>query len=419
MHRYYLFLSLLLILSSCSSSKKLYNYQGEDLLEKLMRHDSSFNNILQNKDSFNVQIIYTQINRDKNNSPSFNDFTFNLNKNNYFYPASTVKMPIAFLALEKLNELNIKGVNKYTAMLTDSSFDKQQIVYTQPNAEKSVPSIANYIKQIFLVSDNDAFNRLYEFLGQEYIQQKLTEKGYSDAIIRHRLNVFLTEEQNRHTNPVSFYDTAGKLLYAQASEYNKNAFPAFNAKLGKGFYRGSSLINEPFDFSPKNRVYLQDLHDILKAVLFPQSVNEKQKFNLTKDDYDFVYHWMSAYPKESQHPYYDSSYNDAYCKFLLYGAGKGSVNPNICIFNKTGDAYGFMIDVAYITDVKNNVEFMLCATISCNSDGIYNDDKYDYEKIGLPFMKNLGEIIYESELKRRKKHKPWLKNFEIDYQNKE
>ena len=70
-----------------------------------------FANILSNKDSLNVQVIYTQINRSKKNQPSFTDYTFNINKNNYFYPASTVKLPIALLALEKLNDLNMAGVN--------------------------------------------------------------------------------------------------------------------------------------------------------------------------------------------------------------------------------------------------------------------------------------------------------------------
>ena len=46
-----------------------------------------------------VQIIYTQIDRDENNTPSFTSYTYRLNENEYFYPASTVKLPAAALAL--------------------------------------------------------------------------------------------------------------------------------------------------------------------------------------------------------------------------------------------------------------------------------------------------------------------------------
>ena len=45
----------------------------------------------------------------------------------------------------------------------------------------------------------------------------------------------------------------------------------------------------------------------------------------------------------------------------------------------------------------------LAQLIHCNSDGIFNDDKYDYDSIGFPFMKNLGRVIYEHELKRERK----------------
>ncbi len=60
---------------------------------------------------------------------------------------------------------------------------------------------------------------------------------------------------------------------------------------------------------------------------------------------------------------------------------------------------------------KNKTEFMLSATILCNSDGIFNDDKYDYNKVGLPFMKKLGMLIYNYELKRPRKHLPDLTEF--------
>ncbi len=75
-------------------------------------------------------------------------------------------MPLAFLALEKLNGLKSYGINKYTAMLTDSSCFKQTAVLQDSSSSDKLPCVAQYIRKIFLVSDNDAYNRLYEFLGQ-------------------------------------------------------------------------------------------------------------------------------------------------------------------------------------------------------------------------------------------------------------
>ena len=49
---------------------------------------------------------------------------------------------------------------------------------------------------------------------------------------------------------------------------------------------------------------------------------------------------------------------------------------------------------------------MLSAVIYCNSDGIQNDSKYDYDSVGYPFYKHIGELVYQYELKRKKRYLP-------------
>jgi hypothetical protein len=88
---------------------------------------------------------------------------------------------------------------------------------------------------------------------------------------------------------------------------------------------------------------------------------------------------------------------------------------NIRIFNKEGDAYGQLLDVAYIVDFDKNIEFFLSAEIYCNQDGVINDDKYDYETIGYPFMKNLGKVIYDYEVNRKRAYYPDLSSFKLTY----
>ncbi|MDP3393791.1 serine hydrolase [Sediminibacterium sp.] len=399
----HLFLVTLICTFTIMVNGQIFDPQSP-LHQVLKNNPQYFKRITSNPDSFRVQIIYTQINRNKRNKPSFKDFGYRLNNQEYFYPASTVKMPIALLALEKINELGINGLTRNSIMITDSAAASQDHVYNQPNANDGAPTIENYIKQIFLVSDNDAFNRLYEFLGQEYIQRKLKEKGYPDVIIRHRLQLSRTVEQQAITNPVKFYDTAGNLIYEQPAIKSNAVFEATNVLLGKGYMKGGKIINEPFSFLNKNRIYLQDLHHILQSVIFPEQFPRKKRFNLTNDDYDFVKKFMSMYPRESESPFYDSSYYyDTYCKFLLQGSERTTLFPNVKIYNKVGDAYGFLLDIAYITDPVNNIEFLLSAVISCNTDGIYNDDQYEYDTLGFPFMRDLGIAIYQQELQRKGK----------------
>ena len=371
-----------------------------------------FDSIIKNPDSFRVQIIYTQINRGRNQRPAFTDHHYRLNKDEYFYPASTVKLPVALLALQKLNELGIPGLDRNTTMITEKNHESQTAVYNDPTSMDGRPTIANYIKKILLVSDNDAFNRLYEFLGQEYVNATLHKMGYTDVQIVHRLDIALTEEENRLTNPVSFYDSNNKLIYEKKPERSNFIYADRTTRMGKGFMRKGELINEPFDFSKKNKLSLPDVHQMLRSILFPEMVSRQQRFNLSADDYQFLYKYLSAFPRESDYPAYDSSnYPDDYVKFLFYGHENSPAKPGLRIFNKVGDAYGFLIDAAYFADFENNIEFMLSAVIHCNSDGIFNDDHYDYKNIGFPFMKHLGQVIYEHELKRKRKVKPDLSIF--------
>jgi hypothetical protein len=373
------------------------------LLRTLLNgHPQFFDSILLQKKELNVQIIYTQIDRDKKGHRVFADHYYNVDTSRYFYPASTVKLPVALLALQRLNELKKKGVNRQSAMITEANSDEQTTVTNDTSSADGRPTIAHYIKKIFLVSDNDAFNRLYEFLGQEYINDRLHQMGFRDIQIIHRLSVVLNEEQNRHTNPVRFLDAGGNSIYVQPALKSKLNYAQRNTRLGKGYMKDDEQIPQPFDFSEKNRMSLPDLHSIMRCVIFPDAVSAKKRFRLTADDYQLLYRYMSMYPRESDFPSYDTTeYPDNYTKIFLYGNDIKKADPAIRIFSKSGTAYGFLTETAYIVDYKNNIEFFLTATIYCNSDGIFNDDKYDYDAVGYPFLKNLGRVVYEYELKRK------------------
>ena len=404
------------VLFSCSTTKNYKVIDGDKNIFNTIFEQSSFFSSITSKPEHRIQIIYTQIDRRKNGKPKFTDHYLNVNDSAYFYPASTVKLPVAILALQRLNELKIAGLDKRTTMITEADHGRQTEAYNDPSAPDGRPTLEHYIKKILLVSDNDAFNRLYEFLGQEYINNTLHKMGYKEVHIIHRLDISLTEDENRQANPVRFLDTSGKLIYEKPLAHSKLPYAERNTKMGKGFYRGGELINEPFDFSMKNRMSLITLHSIVRSVMFPEMVSKKQRFRLTKGDYDFLRKYMSMTPHESKISVYQTAdYWDTYVKFLFYGAEKNVAKEGVRIFNKVGDAYGFLIDAAYVADFNNTIEFMLSAVIHCNSDGILNDDKYDYETIGFPFMKNLGQVIYDYELERMKKINPDLSKFRFNY----
>jgi hypothetical protein len=391
------------------------------LEELLKQYPQYFDSILNNRKAMNMQFIYTKVDRGANGIAALKQYYFNVNPSDYFYPASTVKLPISLLALQRLNELKETGIDKNTTMITEKGSASQTAVFNDPTAIDGKPSVAQYIKKILMISDNDACNRLYEFLGQQYINEQLHQKGYADAELLHRLSISLTEDENRYTNPVKFYSPGNKLLYQQPMQYNTTKFAHRNDVMGKAYYKGDSLINAPMDFSIRNRISLEDLHTILISLVFPNKVTAAQRFNITDEDRNFMLKYMSQLPTESTYPPYSAdttSYYPAYCKFLFFGTEKGQLPSNIRSFNKVGDAYGQVLDVAYIVDFDKKIEFFLSAVIYCNSDGILNDDKYDYDNIGFPFMKHLGKVIYDYEVKRERVIEPDLGDLKFIYDKK-
>jgi hypothetical protein len=392
--------------------------QNNKLLQRLLQRNSHlFATVLEQTDKFDIQIIYTQIDRDEHNVPRFKSFTYGLDEKKYFYPASTVKMPTAFLALEKINRLKIMGLDKHSTMINGAARAPQTAAETDSTATTGLPSVAHYVKKIFLVSDNDAHNRLYEFLGQAQLNEALWEKNYRNVRICHRLGIGgFSLEDNRHTNPVSFYQ-GDTLLYHQGEVYGSASreFQLDKVRRGKGYMDDGSLVNEPFDFSQKNYFSLQDFHDVLRAVIFPEATPATRRFDLTEDDYRFLYQVMSEVPRESKFPDYGDK-PDHFVKFFLFGDRKdGELLPDqVRIFNKVGWAYGFLTDVAYIVDFETGIEFFLAATIHVNEDGIFNDDNYEYQTVGVPFLANLGRVVMEHEKQRKRKRLPDLSKFKVE-----
>ena len=382
-------------------------------------HPELFDHILHHPTHNEVQVLYTQINRDEHNVPHFKFYSYRLNPNRYFYPASTVKLPTAIFALEKLNKLNIKGFTIKSTMITDSAFAGQTKVTKDTSSKNGLPSIENYIKKILLVSDNDAYNRLYEFVGRGEVNDKLKKYGLRGTRIIGRLAIGDKGESTRHTNPIDFYN-GDKLVYHKPPLFDSRDYPMHleNMIQGKGYLdKNDKLVMQPFDFSQNNVYPLVDQQSVLRRLLFPEVYPEDERFDLTDDQYKFIYKCMSMWPTESKHPTYSPpEYFPAYCKWLFYGGDSlAVVDPNIRIFNKIGDSYGYDIDNAYIVDFKNKVEFIISAVVQSNDDEIYNDNKYEYKTVCLPFMKNLAQTIYQYELKRERQYKPNLKKFKFKY----
>jgi len=367
------------------------------LLDSLLRADSRLAPIINKAATYEVQIIYTQINRDEQNQPHFVQHDFRLDARQYFNPASLVKLPTAVLALEKLNRLQQPGLTRQSPMATRTAFRCQTAAPYNPAADSDrVNTVGNYIKRMLLVSDNTAYNRLYEFLGQRPLNERLAALGYSSARITRRFAPCDTAA-NRHTNPIDFFAANGQVLYHQPAVYNpvSFSFPLGRTTKGRAYQVNGRIIPQPYDFTTANYLPLQDVTDMLKAVLFPEAMSVTQRFNLTSDDHSFLRYYLRHTPHNSGYgPYQSKKFFDAYKKYLYYGRDPWVIaDPTIRIYNVVGMSHGYLADVAYLSNPSKRFEFLLSAVLYVNQDGIINDGAYEYMSIGLPFLAHLGEAI--------------------------
>jgi hypothetical protein len=309
---------------------------------------------------------------------------------------------------------NEYGVNIHSPLEIDSISKEQTPVKGDQTSVDGNASIAHYIKKIFTVSDNDAYNRLYEFCGQERLNKLLRSKGGEHTVLRHRLSAAgFDVMSNQLTNPFKIIGSK-KTYFQEAVKSNAKQIPKLNNTIkGKGYQKNGILISEPFDFSEKNYISLSDNTAYLQRILFPNSFSQEDQFRIDEEGLNYLYKCMSIFPRESNFPKYNEvDYEDSYVKFFLFGDSKKRIPSHIRIFNKVGYAYGYLTDIAYIVDFKNKVEFMLSATIHVNENQIYNDNVYEYNSIGIPFLAELGRQLYQHELIRKRSNIPNLEKFE-------
>ncbi|URM35700.1 serine hydrolase [Flavobacterium anhuiense] len=374
MKRFFLLACVLCFFSGCKSVK------NDPIKKVLSSNNDAIKKVADQPEHFELQIIYTAVKRKNNGKVILTDYKYNVDASNYYYPASTVKLPIAVLALEKLNGMKNADVNTVFAVGDD----------------ETKFSFADDLRKIFAVSSNEASNDFYEFMGRDYINRKMKEKGLKQVRISHRLSA--ANSGASQTKKIAFYNNGEEVLIPSFRDSAIVPLKLNKILKGKGYYENGKLINSPMDLSRNNYLSLETLHGTMKRVVFPDNFPRKKRFDLSAENRELLLYNMQNLPRNAG--YDPKEYYDGYCKFFMFGDTKETIPDNIKIYNKVGDAYGTLIDCAYIVDEINRIEFIISATLLVNEDQIFNDDNYDYDEIGLPFLAELGRAFYRLNLEK-------------------
>jgi hypothetical protein len=190
----------------------------------------------------------------------------------FFNPASTVKVALAALALEKLQRLDLPRDTAYRAA---GSQQWQRI-----DAD---------IRRALVISDNEATNRLVLWLGFDPIQQTLRRKGLEHLAI----NRLMLSKAGPVTSP-AFDLRAGNQLKAQEPQSVSVPLTCQEAVGQVG-----------------NCATAADLVGVLMRLVQPEAFRAEQRFDLRPTDRVWMQAVMAQTPRQA-----GFDYADDYCRFL-------------------------------------------------------------------------------------------------------
>ncbi len=348
------------------------NYPADEILATVLASKNpKIAGVVQRAEHHELQIVFTPV-LSNDHFLIGDSAQYGKVSSEYFYPASTVKLPVALLAAERISGDSLIGLDtKYT--IGDAT---------------QVHTVANDIELIFAISDNEAFNRLYDWLGRDWINQRLFELGYRETQIIHRLAV---ADASRPERPaLRFYspETDQPILFHGSDAKKPESLKLVGRLKGIAHIDNGQQLEQGFNFSNKNSFALGDQHLMLQRLYLGIP-----DFALSEPAADFIKTAMANVPRDIGIE--DPEYYDSYVKFFVFGDQHEPIDSPVKIHNKVGYAYGTLTDNAYIVDQENGVAFFLSATLLVNENGVFNDDNYEYDEVGIPFLAELGRQLLQ------------------------
>jgi hypothetical protein len=312
----------------------------------------------------------------------------------YFYPASAVKTCAAYGVADKIQDLR-----KEAGKARPIDF-KTPVRFTEGEgrAKHFFPTtLRRELEKALVLSDNDAHNRLFDFVGRDELAERLSRIGVRSA----RLVQYLGNDAELRVTPVIELMPRGQKSFyvAQRLGFEPPPPPGEPVLLGQAHVTASGIrVPRPMDFSPRNAIPVRELQDVLVAITRPDLVEEDPRPRpLDKADRAELLAILSSLPSDL--PRMAKSRTLDAMQKPLHIALKGALpGHKLKIYSKGGRAYGFSVENAYVVDETTHRSVFVTATIYANQTETLNDDRYEYEAVASPFIEKLGAYVARSFL---------------------
>jgi hypothetical protein len=353
----------------------------DDALADELGSDSVLAPLVQRASELRLQVLVAVPTRGEDGAPSLQRQQYRADAE-YFYPASAVKLCGAVAALEKLGELRAET---HVADLSTST-----PLHIRQGDEVTDTTLGDDIERALIVSDNDAFNRLYAFVGRDELSERMARIGLKSVRFLHELGGGV---RARPRPVVELVPASGPPIpVAERVDFVPAKTQVEGLLVGNAHLDDAGhLVDGPMDFSGKNRVSLTDLQNLLVMVMRPE-LGEGDGPRLGDAERAFLRTTLGTLPSK-WHGAAGATSLDAVHKPLEAAVSARLPGHAIHVFGKGGMAYGFLIENAYVLDETTGRSFFVAATVYANENDVLNDDRYEYTSIATPFVTRVGELL--------------------------
>ena len=315
----------------------------------------------------------------------------------YLYPASAIKIVPAIAVLSHWSEGGAGTPPLDAPLLFSDKRADDAFGHTLRVGGHGSQSLADHLEAMLVESSNDAFNALYELAGPVAQNEPFHRGGFPSVRVIHRLSGYnLPKELALYLPSVAWMRGGERVVWLP--ERSVASLPTSTIRLpreeiGVGYLEANSglRVEAPMPFGTKNGVTLADLQRLLVALFHELPETDTARLPALSDEATSLMLSLMRGPLSDKDGVSAES-REARFKPMLPGLlGFGLDRAKIDYTNKAGRAYGFHLDNARIR-IGDRVAYVTVGMLA-NSDGVFNDDRYDYDALSFPALRAVGAMV--------------------------
>lgn len=354
--------------------------------ELLAGGGAALRSVLANPAAHRFQVLYGVIK--PGDKPALERHAFRADAE-YFFPASSMKVPIALATMDRLATLRKQG---------KPAPGRDDTIRLGPSAASPEPFTTTLSRETWkalIVSDNASSNRLLAVVGHRELHETLWGLGLSSARVHTGFATGGELDPATVSPRIEILGIQPREIPARKSSLVLPPTDAKSLGVGEAAIVDGRLVPGPMSFAEKNAMKLRDLQDTLVRIMRPELLARGAKTDpAAADDLAYLRHTLGTLPSQSGLPGYDRNIVADY-QLIPFFRGIERVRPRgrFDIYSKVGQAYGFVVENAYVVDKETSRAFFLTAAIYANPNEVVNDDKYAYDTIAFPVMADVAEVF--------------------------